>query len=326
MPSDSVVATQPEGRVHSPQISRQPRFGEDGMPWNWVLRIGRLVVLAGPLLWFGAGVNRRPPQTTAHHALFQGVQYHRTYRPAPRPTMLHVVKVNLAAPGLQVLVTPGQARALEWETNARTTSAFLREFKLQLAVNANFFHPFAENTPWDYYPRMGDRVGVVGQAISNAVEYGPPLQNWPVLCFLTQAAQILATETCPKGTQHAVAGSTVIVAQGQPAPNLATLPQAHAYSRTAIALDRSGKTLWIVIVDAKQWGYSEGITLAELAEVAIAQGADTALNLDGGGSATLVTATSGGPKVLNAPAHAKIPMQERPVANHIGFYARPLTP
>jgi hypothetical protein len=52
-------------------------------------------------------------------------------------------------------------------------------------------------------------------------------------------------------------------------------------------------------------------------------GVYNAINLDGGGSTTLVLANpdkEGKPKTLNAPTHTKIPMRDRPVANHLGFY------
>jgi exopolysaccharide biosynthesis protein len=61
----------------------------------------------------------------------------------------------------------------------------------------------------------------------------------------------------------------------------------------------------------------------ELATIIAKLGVDKAINLDGGGSTTLVMATSNGAKVLNAPMRAKLPMNERPVSNHIGFYALP---
>jgi exopolysaccharide biosynthesis protein len=79
----------------------------------------------------------------------------------------------------------------------------------------------------------------------------------------------------------------------------------------------------LVVVDGKQPIYSEGVTLVELAQIFAKLGADRAINMDGGGSTTLVMATNNGVKVLNAPMQAKLPMQERPVANQIGFYASP---
>jgi Phosphodiester glycosidase len=287
------------------------------------------LILAGlslPLWWFGWMVGQRPPQTNAARSLFQGVGYQREFRTAPRPIMIHTVKIDLTAPGVKALVTPADRTKDDKETNARTPSEFLNQFQLQIAVNANFFYPFHEYTPWDYYPYSGDRTNSLGQVISNGDSYSPAEKTWPVVCISpNQRAQILASGKCPVGTAQAVAGSAVIAAQGK----LVDAPQDSAdsdaaYSRTAVAVDREGKTLWLIAIDDKQWLYSEGMTLKELAEFALQQGADTVINLDGGGSTSLVIQTPTGTQALNSPVHTKIPMRERPVANQLGFYANPL--
>ena len=86
-------------------------------------------------------------------------------------------------------------------------------------------------------------------------------------------------------------------------------------------MDATGTILWLIVVDGRQDQYSEGVTLGELAEIVSHLGAESALNLDGGGSSTLVMETDVGPKILNAPIHRRIQMFERPVANHLGVYA-----
>ncbi|MGH1472498.1 MAG: phosphodiester glycosidase family protein, partial [Cellvibrionaceae bacterium] len=64
--------------------------------------------------------------------------------------------------------------------------------------------------------------------------------------------------------------------------------------------------------------YSNGITLYELAKYMLSIGAYDALELDGGGSATMVWKnTAGKAETLNRPIHTKIPNRQRPVANHI---------
>ncbi len=80
----------------------------------------------------------------------------------------------------------------------------------------------------------------------------------------------------------------------------------------------------LLIVDGCQPNYSEGMTLAELGEIAIDYGAYTALNLDGGGSSTLVVEGAPGKAlVLNPPIHRRIPPgRQRPVANHLGIFAK----
>jgi exopolysaccharide biosynthesis protein len=94
-------------------------------------------------------------------------------------------------------------------------------------------------------------------------------------------------------------------------------------ARVAIATNAPGTTLWIVVVDGKQLFYSEGMTFLELTELLMKLGVYDAINLDGGGSATLVMETSWGAKLLNAPIHTHVPLRERPVGNHLGFYAEP---
>lgn len=67
--------------------------------------------------------------------------------------------------------------------------------------------------------------------------------------------------------------------------------------RTAVAFDRDGKTLILAVVDGYQPGYSRGITQGDLADLLREFGAHTAMELDGGGSSTMVVEQ----KVVNSP-------------------------
>jgi Phosphodiester glycosidase len=277
-----------------------------------------LLFLATPAAVYSWLAWRRPPRTDMKQVLFPGVIYQRKAYSAPRSMVFHQVQVDLN-PGIDVLVTPGQATSNGMETIARTTSEFAQEFQVQLAINASFFYPFREKTPWNYYPYPGDPVSVLGQGISNGKSYSPAQSDWPTVCFLaTHQAQIAVNGQCPPKTLQAVAGNQLLVVDRKPAP-LPDPSDDQPYPRTAIALNRSGNRLWILIVDGKQPLYSDGMTLRELQAIALQLGAETCLNLDGGGSTTLVTKPAQTPIVLNAPIHTRIPMRERPVANHIGF-------
>jgi hypothetical protein len=296
----------------------------DTLNWKRFWVVGGTLFLGLPLMLYGWLHFCRPPRTNIEQTLFQGIAYQREVRSIPRPMTIHIVTIDLKTPGIKVLVTPGKLASDRTATEARTTSEFLNEFKLQLAINANYFYPFRENTPWDYYPGSGDRVGVVGQAIGNGNSYAPIKRNWPVLCFDSKnRAQILASGNCPVDTVQAIAGSNLLVDKGKaivPNPDEPDKP----YARVALAIDRQGDKLWLVLVDGKQPFYSEGIKAVELVKIFEELGVYTAVNLDGGGSTTLVMATSSAPKLLNAPIHTKLPMRERPVANHLGFYALPI--
>jgi len=56
--------------------------------------------------------------------------------------------------------------------------------------------------------------------------------------------------------------------------------------RTAVGVIDENHLVFVV-VDGRQSGYSEGVTLTELADIMIDLGASTAYNLDGGGSSTM---------------------------------------
>jgi len=80
------------------------------------------------------------------------------------------------------------------------------------------------------------------------------------------------------------------------------------HPRTAIGYSQDEKTLYLVTVDGRQPNFSIGMSLPELANFMIQLGCYQALNLDGGGSTTMVI----GEKVINSPSD---PTGERAVAN-----------
>lgn len=292
--------------------------------WKVLPTIG-LSLLLLPVLFYSGRLLLRPLPTPKTQVLFQGITYDRQFHRSPRPHLIHTVTIDLTTPGLQVLATPGQALADGTENEARTTSQFAQEFNLQLAINANFFYPFEEKSPWHYYPRSGDRVSILGQATSNGTTYSPREYPWPTLCISsTNQATIIDHQaihqgvTCPGDTQQAIAGNQELIDNGQPVIwNQAPKPN----GRVAVATDKMGQTLWIIVIDGKQPLYSEGVTIEELTDILSELKVYAAINLDGGGSTTLVMAKfAGRTRVLNAPIHTRIPMRERPVANHLGFY------
>ncbi|MFZ3578972.1 phosphodiester glycosidase family protein [Virgibacillus sp. DJP39] len=74
--------------------------------------------------------------------------------------------------------------------------------------------------------------------------------------------------------------------------------------RTAVAIDRTGEKVFFVTVDGRQSGYSNGMTIKQFADYLVNLGAYRALNLDGGGSTTMVTRFPGTDRlsVANSPS------------------------
>lgn len=63
---------------------------------------------------------------------------------------------------------------------------------------------------------------------------------------------------------------------------------AERHPRTAVGFDPIRHRVWLVVVDGRREGMSEGMTLPELAGLMRALGAWNAINLDGGGSSVMV--------------------------------------
>jgi Phosphodiester glycosidase len=264
----------------------------------------------------------RPRPAGVARPLFQGVFYTREVATSPRPVLLHLVTIDLGAPGIGFFVTPGEpGKALPLA--GRTTSEFAAAFHVQVAVNGDFFAPFYSKAPWDYYPRSGDPVSVDGLAASGGVVYSREARNpRPRTLYITCDEQV-GFDAPPGETCHAISGISLLE-RGE--PRVGTSPfSTEPNPRTAVALDRARARLLLVAVDGRQPRYSEGLTLPELAELLLRRGGHDAMVLDGGGSTTLVAeGPSGAPEVLNCPFHTKIPCRERPVANHLGVFAAPL--
>lgn len=111
----------------------------------------------------------------------------------------------------------------------------------------------------------------------------------------------------------AVGGGPVLVRDGA-VP--AGLDDATLAPRTAIAFDDDRDRMWLVVVDGRQ-SDSRGMTLAELGEYLVREGADAAMNLDGGGSSTMVAREPGmaDVAVVNDPSDGG----QRPVPNGLGL-------
>ena len=261
----------------------------------------------------------QPQPKSTDEMIFEGVEYIRDVRNSPRDIVIHVIKIDLKADGIRTLVTPGDPQA-ELPVKARTTSSFLANNGLQIAINGDGFTPWHSNSILDYYPKTGDPVNPIGEAVSGGVRYSSETDDEPTL-YISATNQARFNVQIGK-LYNAVSGNRTLVRNGKV---IATLDDEQPNPRTAVALDRASRHLILVVVDGRQPGYSEGVTLTELAEIMLYHGGYNAINLDGGGSSTMVIEGAGGsPRVLNSPINNGIPGRQRPIGNHLGIYAKPL--
>jgi hypothetical protein len=250
----------------------------------------------------------------------------------PRPIRMHVARIDLSAPGVRISLT-GPSGPLE--VVRKTTAEHVREAGAQLGVNAHFFLPFPSPEP---------EANLIGIAAAEGRVYSAfesPVQNYAIVADApginidrnSRASLVLRSAASSDGPGVAdptvlwttVSGSAQIVTDGVvtiPEYRDATHPNGvltpggttTQYSnerswyealnaRTAIGISRDGRALTLVTVDAR--GGSAGMTVRELAMLLVRDyDVWQALNLDGGGSATmvLVDPATDEPRILSTSA------------------------
>jgi hypothetical protein len=270
------------------------------------------------LLFYDRG---RPAPIPLKRTLYEGVIYRRVVRLTPRPLIAHVIVIDTKVSNIALLVTPPDSDS-ELPLKARTTSQFLVEFGVQIAINGDGFDPWWSNSPADYYPRVGEPVTPLGLTASGGKVYteGVPKDLGTEPTLFISRRNGLSFNKRPDRIFQAISGDRMLLQQGQIA---ADLEAGEPDPRTAVGLNKNGRYLILIVVDGRQPFYSEGATFTQLAQLMIDQGAYVAMSLDGGGSSTLVIeGENGEPEVLNSPIDNYIPGRERPVGNHLGVFIR----
>jgi hypothetical protein len=125
----------------------------------------------------------------------------------------------------------------------------------------------------------------------------------------------LEARSVPEGhvAHHAVSGGPRLLREGRVSVEREEEGQREGFDserhpRTAAGFTRDGRYLVLLVVDGRQPGHSRGIDLYDLAALLLEFECYEALNLDGGGSSTLVVED----RVANRPSDVTGP---RPVAN-----------
>lgn len=280
----------------------------------WLIPV-LLLLFAGIYLFFTLG---RPVPVATKYEIYEGVTYRRIVEYLPHAMIAHVIIIDRKIAEPKFFVTPpddieGGVLA------ARTTSQFLDEFGVQIAINGDGFFPWHSNGPADYYPHVGEAVTPNGFSASGGDMYydglGDPRAE-PILYFSKRNELSFNRE--PNKIFHAIAGDRMLILGGE---IVLGLDNEILHPRTAIGVNRNGRYIYLVVVDGRQPFYSTGATFQELAQVLKELGAHYAMALDGGGSSTLVIQNENGEtQILNSPIDSYIPGRERPVANHVGVY------
>lgn len=270
---------------------------------------GLAVVAGGYYAWF----THRPQPRTVSFALGEGATYSRFVQADP-PCIFHVIEIDLKkSPAFQT--TEGNPNQ-KLPFLATTTSDWAKATDVDIAISADFHEPWHSNGILDYYPHVGDPVNTYGLSKNRGRVVSQGTKGTGPTLFLTKDR--VSFKSFDK-EESAVSGDITILAQGTLNPTISSDYHLDREPRMVAGTDRSGTKLYLVAVDGRQPNYSEGISLPDLGKWLAAHGVASAVNLDGGGSVTMVAKVGGKLETLNCPIDKRIIGRERAVANHLGI-------
>lgn len=279
---------------------------------------------------------------------FEGITLITRAETSPRPLSIHVVLVDLRAPGIRFKLSPPAGIR---DTVRQTTLDFLAQEQAQMAINAHFYLPFT--TP-------DTNANLVGFAVSEGVVVSPfepqpisgefPTQSFAIVPYgpalninRDNHARIVHCDPAdpdrrrvlePAALWTAVSGSAQIIAGGtKTVPTYTGAPDGlvpgSAYSdtnswynalraRSVIGIREDGRTLLWFTVD--ETGGTLGMTVGEVADLLIRDyHVVDAINLDGDGSTSLAIADPR-PRLVNVPSDG---VRGRAVGSSLAVFARP---
>ena len=264
----------------------------------------------------------------------RGMKYIHLTLDEPRRMENYLVRIDLHAPGLHVT---SSGRASNWgepmpdytnsviliDVKRQRTREFLHEHRthgtnMVLALNTSPWGPW--RPPYTHkYGRFASLTVSDGRRVSRSER-----RNGMLVIYTNNVAVItneLDDARIPSvAIAHPGHGAGIIMRGGTPlVPNN---PKSKAWRglapRTAFGISADGRWLYGVVVDGRQPGYSLGADMHDLVRILKAAGAVDAINMDGGGSATLVWWDEE-KKSPVVPNHHLF-WNYRPVAMNLGFY------
>lgn len=203
---------------------------------------------------------------------------------------IYVVDVDTSAASFEFgVAAPGSRMA---------TSEIAREEGVLAAVNGTFFNMTEGYNV--HYVRVDDSL----IAVTDKGEFG--IRATGVFTATGEAADILpwGPEREDEGAgsaEDAIVSGPLLLDDGRVIPLDSINFNRNRHPRTMVGITGNGHVM-LVVVDGRQPGYAEGMSLFELRALAHSLGCTDALNLDGGGSTTLVIAGEGSNGVVNRPS------------------------
>jgi hypothetical protein len=244
--------------------------------------------------------------------IYQGVTYgcERLVADEQGSGLMHWVRVDLTAPGIELYVTPLDPQAVErgWQYRLQHTATVLNNEHLAVAVNATYF---SSDSGW--VRRTGDFARSDVATIANYIVSHVPEHTY-LLCFDEHLVPSMERawppkDSVPRRFRWGLGGQGgPMLGQGKIYEGTSRKP---TDARTAVGVDCEKRLLFLAAFE----NASERRALEKLAQL----GAVDGMLLDGGNSTSMV---------LGGKSHGVRPGvligDWRPVATHLGVRAREL--
>jgi hypothetical protein len=284
---------------------------------RWVDQTKRIGAAAAACLWlaFACGTALRAEVVT--NRPFPGLVCYAETRPEP-PARLFVAEIALTNHNVKVRVAPGGPDPDgpgRWLTTLMRPTRIAGREHFDLVINGDFFD--ARNVKDAEGTNSGFRSSIwaapVGPAVTDGKAWSAAKSPQPSVVVHRDGRVTIESVARPDADAwELVAGNTLLLTNGQLVPHQSKT----RHPRTAVGLDKSGTKLILLVADGRRPGVAVGMSYEELASALLRYGANTALNLDGGGSSVMALRDpkTGSYKILNEPTDGR----ERAVANVLG--------
>ena len=227
--------------------------------------------------------------------LCDGIVYTRLDRSSPRLLKMAAVKVDLSNPKLRFKMTsrdkdwgkpmPGFEKKFVIRTRRQTCKMFMEEhvkkgYNMVLTVNGTPFGPW--QPPWNHPYADGQ-----GLLVDNGVLVAPPRHKRPGFIVKKDGTFALAgfknTDDISH-IKHAISGFSTVLANGK----IVDKSRKGLAPRTGFGMSADKKTLYILVADGRQPGYSMGASFVQSSLLIQRFGAKDSMFFDGGGSSCMV--------------------------------------
>ncbi len=212
-----------------------------------------------------------------------------------------VARVDVKEPGISFVTTEPNPNFSEDknETVRETTRTFLERNGLALAVNGNYYTPFGGRT----ITKPGDS-NLRGLAVCNGFVESRPEPGFPSFVVKrdgTLEIRDYAVDEDLSDVYIAVSGPAIVLKDGA----VVAQDNKDTHPRTAVGFSKNRRYVYFMTIDGRRPEHSVGATLEQVGEALLKVGAFQGLNLDGGGSTTMVARDKdGSATILNWPINA----------------------